>query len=235
MCKEKKYALTHHHRHTQSNSVTIKNDFLFFNGIKLPKNIKGNIFKNNSNTYTKHFFNWGKVKEKDGKIILNGFFQNYEFYKPYKDFIKKEISQYNDLTISHPFNDNDIIIHLRLKNYPSTLPLSFYDDILKQGNFKKIWIISDMKNHPTITYLKRIYGAQLVEGNSHQHLLYIINAPNIIMSQSTFCWWGAWLSSAHIIYFPVFETYNSKKLWCENSPRNIDLWVNEKNYKKIKI
>ena len=55
-------------------------------------------------------------------------------------------------------------------------------------------------------------------------LIYLKGSPKLIVSQGTYCWWGAFLSNAGRIYFPLTES----SIW---SPRShVDLRVDEERY-----
>ena len=236
IAQEKGYALTYSYGIKQPNTVNIENEILCFNGIKLPKYVGGTTILNPIKKFNKHIFDWSEIKNNDSYIILNGYFQNYNLYKNHKEFIKNEIYSHNDIfNILDKPHKNDIVLHLRLKNYPSITPLKYYSDILEKENYKNAWIITDVPSHSYIKILKEKYRCKVKNLSSEKGFLFLTNATKIIMSQSTFSWWAAFISKAQIIYFPTINNDNNA-LWHTIPKRNIDLFVNdEKRYIKIKI
>ena len=97
IAKEKGYSLTYSYGIKQPNTVDLKNNILLFNGIKLPKNIEGKNIRQPIKKFNKHIFDWSFVKNNESQIVLDGYFQNYGFYKKYKNFIKKEIWDNNTI------------------------------------------------------------------------------------------------------------------------------------------
>jgi len=237
IAKEKGYGITYSYGIKQSNTVNIEKDHLYFNGIKLPKYIKGDIITSPVKKFNKHVFNWESIKNNDSHIILNGYFQNYNFYKKHKNFIKNEIYSHNNIfnIIDKP-NKDDIVLHLRLKNYPYITPLTYYIDILKKENYKNAWIITDVPSHPHVKTLQKEHNCKVKNLSPEKGFLFLTNANKIIMSQSTFSWWAAFISKATTIYFPTINDYTLKALWYTKPNRNIDLLVNdEERYVNIKI
>jgi hypothetical protein len=237
IAKEKEYNLTHSYGIKQFNTINLKNDILLLNGIKLPKNIKGKNVLSPIKKFNKHVFDWDFVKNTEAQIVLDGYFQNYNFYKPYKDFIREEILRHNNIfNIENKPNPKDIVLHLRLNNYPYITPIDFYINILKKEKYENAWIVSDLVTHPHIEILKEKYGCKVQNMSPESGFLFLTNAKKIIMSQSTFSWWSAFLSKAEIIYFPTIADPHKKALWYSTPQRNIDLFVDdEERYKKIKI
>tara|TARA_R110000824_G_scaffold282940_4_gene471212 strand:- start:6858 stop:7637 length:780 start_codon:yes stop_codon:yes gene_type:complete len=237
IAKEKGYGLTGSYGVKQVNTVDLKKNILLFNGIKLPKIIEGKNIRQPIKKFNKHIFDWSFVKNNESQIVLDGYFQNYSFYKKYKNFIKKEIWSHNNIfNIKERPGEKDIVLHLRLKEYPYITPIKFYSDILKKENYENAWIITDDHTHSFIKILIGKYGCKIKNTSSENGFLFLANAKKIIMSQSTFCWWAAFISQADIIYFPTVTTQSKGAIWYTNPQRNVDLFVDdEKRYKKIEL
>ena len=86
--------------------------------------------------------------KEDRKITLNGYFQRYEYYKRYKDLLKKDWLYLEPLP---SFGESEISINIRAAgdiwkiNNPGpihpnymALPFSYYESILTSGNWSKV-------------------------------------------------------------------------------------------------
>lgn len=236
IAKEKNYRISYKVMGNESNIVKFDDEFLIFSGIKLPKKIEGKEIHDNHRTFNDHIFNYSDI-EGDGKIILDGYFQNYLFYKKYKNFIKNEIYNYNNLfdTNFKP-NPEDIVLHLRLNNYPWKININFYERILQKEIYKKIWLVTDQPNHSDIFYLKNKFDCDVISSNPQNDFIFLINSNKIVMSQSTYCWWASLLSKAETIYYPIVKNKNDSGIWFLEPWLNIDLFVDDEiRYKKIII
>lgn len=233
---EKNYKISFTSISRESGSVKFIDDYLYFNGLKLPKIIEGKEVTDNVKIFENHSFDWNKT-ESEGKIILNGYFQNYSFYKKYKNFILQEIHNHNDV-FNYPSkpSENDIVLHLRLKNYPWKTDLNFYKKILTEEKYDKIWLVTDEINHPHIQELCSQFNCKIFSSSPEEDFKFLINSNKIVMSQSTFCWWAAFISKAEKIFFPIVGDSNSEGIWFVNPWINIDLFVDDdKRFNKITI
>jgi len=237
IAKEKGYAISYSYGIKQLNSVKIEKDSLNFNGIKLPKYIEGKTISKPLKKFNSHIFDWDFVNNNESQLIIDGYFQNYTYYKKYKDFIREEIFSHNNIfNIEDKPGSKDIVLHLRLNNYPYPTPIDYYSNILKKENYENAWIITDSVSHPTVNLLKEKYGCKIKNISSTHGFLFLANAKKIIMSQSTFSWWAAFISKATTIYFPLITNISKLALWHTPPQRNVDLFVDdEERYKKIKI
>ena len=235
--EEKNYRMEYGFTNKQPNTVKIKDNFFIFNGLKLPLTITGKTISSPTIEFNKHLFDWETIEKGEYNIILKGYFQNYKYFREYKNFIKKEIYKNNDIfNITDIPDKKDIVLHLRLRDYPYPTPLKFYTDILENEDFKDAWIITDNAKHAHIKILQKKYNCKLKNLSPEHGFLFLANANKIIMSQSTFSWWAAFISKATIIYFPTINDYKLNALWYTKSKRNIDLLVNdEERYVNIKI
>jgi len=162
------------------------------------------------------------------KITVQAYLQRYHYYEKYTDKIR------NDWLKLDPLPDgagpNDIVVSIRLGDFIKinwALSLSFYHNIIDQiqaeGVLGKIFIVSDEINSPLLNSFKK-HGAIFIDKDPIDQLRLMKTAGYIVMSTSTFSWWGAFLSSAHKVYFPI-PIHGS---WSENSGKSHR--VNESRY-----
>lgn len=231
---EKKYGVTFK-THERGNTFKKQNKYFVFNGLKLPHTIEGEMVSKNLKEYGGHIFNWEEALNHVGRIKLNGFFQKYGYYKPYKGIIKKIILKHNDIYEYHDKpGKNDLVLHFRNYKHVRNPPVSYYEELILDGDYDTIWLVSKEINSE-MRYLQTKYkNVKLKMGNNENDFLFICNATNIGISQSTFSWWAAFISMADKIFFPL--GMNNNYLWYENSSKErIDLFVDdeERYIKKI--
>jgi hypothetical protein len=161
------------------------------------------------------------------------FFKDYSenikwLYEPTEEFIKKAHENYPELK-----QDNTVAIHVRRGDFTiqtSTFPLvtkEFIEEALKHVTDKTYcFIISD-----DILWCKEnIKGKNFIYTDyidAAEALWFMSLCKNFIISNSTFSWWGAYLSKEKdkkVIHpstwfgpgFAPVEKWNSKDVYCEN-------------------
>ena len=184
------------------------------------------------------------VNLKDKTVYLDGWFQRYEYYKPYKEKIR-EWFQIEDIDVGQ--TNQDAIIHLRmgdcitgdLAKDPYVMPHGYFNKALELIDFDNLFICSDPEtlNHPLFkNYMENFsqYCPTLLYGDKMQDFRAIKSFDKIVMSQSTFSWWGAFLSDASQIFVPVPEPGPHTNEWSLES-RNVAVFVDdEERYSYLK-
>jgi hypothetical protein len=182
----------------------------------------------NISTVSSNFF----LKKK--LFIINGFFQDYSLIKKKSFLLKKIIKKSSEFKINlNIFKKSDLTIHIRylhkdLKDldahpkYSRQPDIRFYRQIINKLNPQTIKIISSKKSK--IFYeIKKSFPKKIIfyEGFSDLYDFYnLINSTNLIISNSTFAFWGALLSKAKKIYAPRFGLFdNNSKLMIRNDKR----------------
>jgi hypothetical protein len=142
-------------------------------------------------------------------ILIDGFFQSEQFFENVKDEIKKQFTVKEKFRIAiRDFTTNEkenIVVHIRRTDYINwgsdelgyglALPGTYYANALAELDIagKNIIFISD-----DIVFTKenfKIDGALYSENNSEIYdLQLLMQADYLILSNSTFAWWGAYLN-----------------------------------------
>lgn len=170
----------------------------------------------------------------NGAIHINGYYQQYEYIQPNKDNIK-EWFKFGEDTWDKP-NKNDLVVHIRLDDYLTIdtpngkggnyLGYDFYHDTIKSESFENCYILTDSPNHEDILKLKS-EGCKIFHKSPLEDMYFISKANKIIMSHSTFSWWGTFLSNAEVIHFPLMKNEKSRGLWATFG--SIDLRITDSN------
>ena len=180
----------------------------------------------------------------DRAIYLDGWFQRYEYYRAYKEDIRKWF-EVEDLDVGQ--TENDIIIHLRmgdcitgsLAQDPYVMPVGYFNKSLESTSFDKLYVCSDPETltHPLFQYYIdnfKDYNPIILNGDTMGDFRTIKSFNKIIMSQSTFSWWAAFLSKANEVFVPVPMAGVHTNEWSLAS-ENVAIFVDdEKRYKYIK-
>jgi hypothetical protein len=168
-------------------------------------------------------------------ILISGYFQVYDYYKEYKERIRNWLT---NLDVNNDINKKDIVLHVRggdlwsgpYNNHHPPCPYSYYNDILKNETFEKIWIVTENKNDIMANKIKDNWNAQIISTSIINDYNFIKSSTKIVLSLSTIAWWAAWLSDATVIYFPEIGMWNP-----EVDRNSLNLHVNEERYKYIRL
>ena len=161
------------------------------------------------------------------RIVLDGFFQRYEYYRPYRERIRREWLRI-DAPLPADSRAGDLAVHVRLGDYVtshrSLLPFAHYESILRRARHDRLVICTDDPEDP---FLDRFapYHPVIRRAAELDDFRFLSSARRIALSQSSFSWWAAFLSRAEEIYFPLPR----HGFWSPGRP-DIDLRVDESRY-----
>jgi hypothetical protein len=160
---------------------------------------------------------WPNLDALQGKQIAVGSgFVHSRYFIEDRDHIRPWLS-------SAPPEDvdpDDVLVNVRLGDFmpgracPLGLALdpSYYDFALSRMKFKRVHLMTDDPNSPYLECLAK-YKPVIVTGYGAEHFMKALAFKKIVMSNSTFCWWFTFASSAREIYLPMV---NGDRLgsWC---------------------
>jgi hypothetical protein len=184
----------------------------FFNKTRLPKVLPFNY--NHVYEKDRHFDT--SILQMKGNIVLHGYWQTENYFKDIRDTLIKEFTvknEPNDLNksmLEKIKNSNSVCIHVRRGDYVAnkktnafhgTCTLDYYQNAVKSLDRKirtpELFIFSDDSSwtqnnlqfaHPTtyVTINNSIKG--------YEDIRLMCNCKHFIIANSSFSWWGAWLS-----------------------------------------
>jgi len=148
----------------------------------------------------------------EGKLLI-GYFQSYkwmndpEIYKIMRGIKIKEYNSKINYFCELAKIENPLVVHIRLGDYKNEIlfgiPTPDYykfaiQRLLKSGNYGKVWVFSDEPETAMKTFNAAIpFDARWIfnEGESAAQTLEIMRyGKGYVIANSTFSWWGAFLS-----------------------------------------
>ena len=178
-------------------------------------------------------------------LLLTGYFQRYEYYKPHVQRIREWCQMEDD--IEADIGPRDVVLSIRRgRDYIPRygLPLSYYETAIASLEHDRVHICTNEPDDPFIRYFVKKYGAVVRPGSFQggrilpgylagalDNLVFIQKFRKIVISNSSFAWWAAFLSDAEEIVYPR----PANGMWSPNDPvsKNIDLEVDEERYKYL--
>jgi len=167
------------------------------------------------------------------QIRLAGYFQRFEYFEPYRDRIRV---WFRLRPIPAPFRvaANDVLVNIRRGGDYGilgwTLSLSYYDQVLSNlRNLGKVYICGEcIDNQVRRCFAK--YEPIYYDGAPIEQFIFITSFSRIILSNSTFAWWAAFLSEATEIYAPRSAYGHAYGF---TGYRDVDLHMREPRYREV--
>lgn len=153
------------------------------------------------------------------RITLLGYWQNEAYFQDHADLIRAELrppvpSAKAILERGKRFlAEERVFVHFRRINYNHVLGLDYYqkaiDEISKQLSAPKFAVFGDSIEEPIKELDFRGHPVEIVADNTEDELLdlwLMTQCRHGILANSSFSWWGAWLSqfnSGRLVYAPM--------------------------------
>lgn len=141
------------------------------------------------------------------RIILDGWFQRYEYYLPWRRKIQRWLAIDADVSAPDFKPDVDVVVHVRRTDYVQfgwTLPYSYYNEaietLLPQGG--KVWLVTEDSHDPFFRRFAR-WKPRFFHGTQAEQMLFLSRARRLVISRSTFSWWPAFLGEIEEIICPL--------------------------------
>lgn len=145
-----------------------------------------------------------RANQPRARIVLDGWFQHYEYYRPHRERIRQWLAFADDLPA--PETVPDTVVHVRRRDYVAigwALPFSFYEEALgRLAPTGRVWILTDDPGDP---FFRRFapWRPLFSTGTALEDLRFMSAARRIVMSQSTFSWWATFLGDPEEVICPM--------------------------------
>lgn len=200
--------------------------------------VSTNVGQINNPLYTRqygdHYLNLDNLYKHDGDIIINSFAQKQEYYTRYRNELKNFFWEVGETSLQH----DQTVLYIRNGDYKDLniyIGNENYYKMLDSIEFTNLTIVVEHVDDDVKDIADK-YNANIFSTNLFEDFLYIKNAKNIIMSQSTFAWWAAFLGDPERVYIPLSVKGQSKGWWYNDpSINDVDLSLKYNNYKYILI
>jgi hypothetical protein len=204
----------------------------FFNNTK--KNTNANTITNP--LYTKQYgdqnINIEEILNHSGDIIINSFVQRQEYYTNYRNELRNFFYEAYKGGVKH----NNTVLYIRNGDYKDIgvyLGVDNYYRLLDNINFTHLTIVTEHIDKD-VELIAQKYNADIFSKSVFEDFLYIKNADSVIMSQSTFSWWAAFLGAPKKVHVPLSVKGVSKGWWyISPGTDDIDLSLKYSNYNYI--
>lgn len=136
-------------------------------------------------------------------IRLQGYFQRYEYFRPYKHHIRTRWLPPLPSVAAAP-DAGDLVMHVRRKDYIAygwAASFSYYQAALERQDFKRLVLVTDDPQDPFFLRF-RSYRPIFYKGNALESFAFMARANKLVISQSSFSWWAAFLSEAESVVMP---------------------------------
>lgn len=143
------------------------------------------------------------AKNNDRGIILDGWFQNCDYFINYRDKIIKWLG----ITPLRNMEKQDVVVHVRLRDFDRKrnrmLVFEYYEKILDYlMDWKQCFICTDScYDHKFLRNFSK-YDPIICNSSEISSFRFIMSFDKIILSASTFGWWAAFLSEANSVFIP---------------------------------
>ncbi len=132
-----------------------------------------------------------------GRYTLIGNFERSDFYNPRE----AQIKSFFDL---EPLakNQEDLVMNVRMGDFAEwdlLLHPQWYLSILGQEQFRRLYIVGARPDEPYLKYFAH-YDPVVIPADPVGNFHFIRTFDRIVCSNSTYCWWAAFLSEASRIY-----------------------------------
>jgi hypothetical protein len=132
-----------------------------------------------------------------GQYVLNGYFEYADLFNTHEELIRSYF--YLDCFEK---NEKDIVMNIRFGDFAKLgrmIDSNWYLQILENEKFEKLYIVGAKADEPYLKAFEK-YKPIIIPSHSVNDFHFIRKFNKIICSNSTFCWWAAFLSEANTIY-----------------------------------
>lgn len=183
-----------------------------------------------------HYIDIDKLKNHEGDIIIDSYAQKAAYYLDHRE----ELIQHFNFKSENVIPDSDLLMHIRETDAADLnffLGYEYYKKVIENTEYKNYHIVTDNAYCDAVQQLVKDGCKLVTEGyvdkfelkcNSRAMVDFsaLCAAENILLSQSSFSWWAAFLNNHTNVIFPYKTSIN---FWPINPEKDdIDLFFNLK-------
>lgn len=168
------------------------------------------------------------------RIILAGYFQRLQYFAPFKaqiqEWFRIESPDETPLAVMR----DDVLVHIRrgpdygMRGW--TLSLAYYDSVLSGlSGLGRVYVIGTGIDQTVRKHLAK-YSPIYPNGSALRHFALFRHFNRIILSNSSFAWWGSYLSSAEELYVPQLPRPGAYGF---TGFQSVDLHMREERYREV--
>lgn len=164
-------------------------------------------------------------------IVLQGYFQRSEYYLPYAARLRRWLTPRTERA-GPDFGPDDVLVHLRqsidMFALDRALDLGYYVRALDALGPARTYVCG-LGLGPAVRRALAPFDPIYLDLPAIATLELMVRAPRIVLANSTFSWWGAFLSRADTVVFP----YPVRGYWGEERA-DVALAVAEPRYRYVR-
>jgi len=168
---------------------------------------------------------------RDRRVVLEGYFQRIELYHPHRARIRRWL-RLRPVTLPVELGPRDVVVHARrsldVRMLDRLLSVDYYRDAVERLRPARVFVCGTGIDAALRRALQPFGPTYLPELDAVRSLALLAAASRIVMANSTFSWWGAYLSEAERVVFPLPE----RGLWSADRPE-VDLRVPEERFEYV--
>lgn len=196
------YALARRSGNTMA--INYDNGWYCMSDFAHPSKYRENIYSNIPETqmipeptWTESAYSYSQIPLVDGDISLDGYYQSAKYFNDYSEEIKSLFNLDSSHDCSHLVGDNTVGVHIRRGDYLSVpsihgiLDADYYKRAIDLLDGDNVVICTDDPDWAYANFGGDCQISNFVEEIDDLNLL--SQCKSIIISNSTFSWWGAYL------------------------------------------
>lgn len=142
-------------------------------------------------------------------LFIDGYWQSYKYFEDISSILFKDFTfaKPNNQFLHELASDDSVAVHFRyftsgVSNLDSeNLKLSYYKNSIsfllnKNKNFKFFIFSDDISSVIKLEFFTQLPNVQFISHNAIDDFQMMSKCKNIIIANSTFSWWAAWLNSS---------------------------------------
>jgi hypothetical protein len=166
------------------------------------------------------------------RVVLRGYFLNWAYYREHADRLRAWLGYPADCGVA---GEGDALVMIRLSDYQrcgGVLSWSYYELVLAQLRCRRLFFTTDQPDHPLAQRLARL-GARRIDADPLATLRIGAACSTIVMSNSTYAWWLAFLGRPQEVWFPM-ANHIGEGAWALNRLADgVDLRIDEPAYRVV--